>query len=346
MDRTSAGNAIVAELLAPRQLVMSRKPLNLDAMQEDDVFAKTLYSSISPGTEVAAYRGDPPLRPTSRVYPRLVGYCNVAEVVSVGAGVSTVSVGDRILTCESHRSAFVCKERSIVAKLPEGCAPAEASTAYLFQLGYNALLKGGFFPGMNVALIGLGVIGFATLSLVRLFGSKVFVFADRPAVSELALCAGAAGVFRKDDPEAQSRILSETGGIGIDIVVSTSNSWADWQLALRAARKGGTISVLGFPGRSGERPGENPLDSQYFYDKQLRLVSSGQSSELDVEPHDVRFTVQRNCRYLLDCIGTRRLSVETLGVSIDDWSTLDNVYQEIDARRSGSLFRILRWNGQ
>src|SRR5215831_19426328 len=99
----------VVELLGPRELTFKPQTLDLGKLDAQSVAARAVYSAISPRTELPAWRGDPPLRP-GPVYPRLVGYCNVAEVIAVGAEVQALEPGDRILTGQSHRTAFICKQ--------------------------------------------------------------------------------------------------------------------------------------------------------------------------------------------------------------------------------------------
>jgi D-arabinose 1-dehydrogenase-like Zn-dependent alcohol dehydrogenase len=214
---------------------------------------------------MAAYRGDPPLRP-GNAYPRLVGYCNVAEIVATGSAVTCYAVGDRILTHQSHRSAFVVEETSVLATLPSGADLVHAATTYLFHLGYNALLTGGFQPGQRVAVMGLGTLGLATVALGSAFGASVAAFSDQPDALRLAQELGADFALPKAAATSQPQDGDVAGHTGIDLVVTTSNTWDDWLLALRLASRGGTICVLGFPGRTEPVPPFNPLDSQYFYD--------------------------------------------------------------------------------
>jgi len=107
-------------------------------------FAKTLYSTISPGTELAAYIGSPPLRPM-KVYPRLLGYCNLAEVLATGSEVKNLKAGDKVITFQSHRSHFIAEENTIVVKLKDDSLLEFASATYLYHLPFHALLKSGFF---------------------------------------------------------------------------------------------------------------------------------------------------------------------------------------------------------
>jgi threonine dehydrogenase-like Zn-dependent dehydrogenase len=332
----------IVELVAARQLAIRRETLDLDSLPADSLAAETLYSAISPGTEIAAYTGKPPLRP-GRVFPRLLGYCNVAEVTAIGAAVRRYRVGDRILTFQSHRTAFVAREESVITRVPEGADLAVSATTYLFHLGYNALLRGGLAPGYHVGVIGLGTLGLGGVMLTSLFGGNVLAFSHQEPALALARRFGARLALRKDDPEIAAAVARETAGCGLDLVITTSNQWSDWKLALSLPRKGGVICVLGFPGRSHPIPDFNPLDSQYFYDRQLSLIACGYSPDLLAAPEDVRFTVQRNCVFLLEEITRGRLRAGELVGSIVDWHEIGSIYETMAARRASPLTVVLRW---
>jgi len=332
----------IVELHGPRNLVIKSHTLDIGDLESNEVVAETLYSAISSGTEVAAYKGDPPLRP-SKVYPRVVGYCNVAEVIAKGSSASKYEVGDRILTFQSHRSAFVCTEGSIITKIPDNVDLIEATTTYLFHLGYNALLKGDLKPGHNVAVVGLGTLGLTTVALASLFGARVYAFSNQPTSLELAKVFGAHLASRKDSQNILEVIHQDTKGTGIDIVVSTSNSWPDWRLAISLPRKGGKVCVLGFPGRTEPIPDFNPLDSRFFYDNQLTIIACGYSPDYVIDAHDIRFTIKRNCKFLLGLIIDKELPAGRLISSVFDWHEIGTVYETIAKRKAPYLTGILKW---
>jgi threonine dehydrogenase-like Zn-dependent dehydrogenase len=332
----------VIELIGPKKLIVKKEKIDIKSVKPNELIGETLYSAISPGTEVAAYKGDPPLRP-GKVYPRVLGYCNVAEVVMKGDSVTKYEIGDRILTFQSHRSSFICKEESIITKIPENADLIEATTTYLFQLGYNALLKGNFKPGYNVAVIGLGTLGLMTVVLANLFGAKVYAFSNQRANLELAKEFGACLVFNKDAISIYEVIDRNTGGVGIDIVVTTSNNWEDWKLAISLARKEGTICVLGFPGRKDPIPPFNPLDSQFFYDRQLQIIACGYSPDLEIPSHDIRFTVKRNCKFILDLIIQKKIPARRFISSISHWEDIEEIYKIIADRKVSFLTSVLKW---
>lgn len=332
----------VVELLGPGILSFREELIDSDNMGSRGIIGRTLYTAISPGTEVSAYVGDPPLRPM-KVYPRVVGYCNVGEVLRVGNDVSKYKAGDKIITFQSHRTMFKCTENEVVALIPKTCSNLiEASTTYLFHLGYNALLKSDFRPGMSVAVIGLGTLGLTTIALASSFGADVHALSDQESSLGYAFDFGAQEVYRKSEFEVEKHLKDCSGG-GVDIVILTSNAWDDWLLAVKLARKGGGIAVIGFPGRLDPKPPFNPLDSRYFYDSQLKIISCGYTSHLDVEPHDIRFNIKRNCEFLLKKIIKKQLPAQKIISSIVQWREIESVYKLMASREKGHITSVLDW---
>ena len=330
-------------LSAPRKLEFKSEEIDLRGLGAHDVVARTRMTVLSPGTEVGAFVGLPPLRP-SVVYPRLVGYCNLAEVVATGPEVKSVRAGDRILTFESHCSGFRAAEGTIIVSVPSELPPQRAAATYLYHLGYAALLRAGFAPGLTVAVVGLGTLGLATVNLGFALGANMIAFSDQDAGRRRALAAGARAVYAKNEI---GRALTESAAMGaragIDVVVSTSNRWDDWDLTLRLPRKGGTIAVLGFPGRDGTMPAHNPLASEFFYDRALTIQASGYMPDLDASPIDVRFTIKRNMAFLLDLIGRGKIDPDLLVTETRPWHELGTVYERMAARDPNLVTCALDW---
>lgn len=329
-------------LNGPHDLEFQDGSIDPSDLKENEIIAETLYSVISPGTETAAYRGDPPLRP-GNPYPRVVGYCNVAKVLVTGKRVTRLSSGDLIYTFQSHRSAFKCEESSVVFELPDGADPVLCATTYLYHLGYNALLKGGYAPGYNVAVIGLGALGLTTVALAAVLGGNVYACSARESGCRHAKQMGARQVFDKSDKTLFDQIEADTNETGIDLVVTTSNSWEDWLLALRLARNGGAIAALGFPGRGVDPPAFNPLSPQYFYVKQLQITACGYTPHNDLPPGDMRFNIKRNCQFLLGLILSGRLKPESIVSEVVGWDTIEQVYKRMIEKDRSLITCALTW---
>lgn len=321
----------VYRLIAPETLVAEDDRDAVSPPNENQVLTETVFSAISPGTELAAWRGDPPLRPTANMFPRLVGYCNVARITQVGAGVGDWKPGDMVLSHSAHRSHDKILASDILCAVPDDADLALVTTSYLFHLGYSACLKANVRSGHNVAVIGLGTLGLTSAAAANLAGAIVTGYSDQsPPPEAFHLSA----VHPKGD-------ASKLGYA--DVVITTSNKWSDWTLALELARPGGVVVVLGFPGRGQPRYDRNPLDSQFFYDKQLTFTACGFMPDLSATPQEIRFTLKRNCAFLVDAILAERLPAKALIEEIRDASELPGLYKEMAVSRNGSGTVVLDW---
>ncbi|WP_319245043.1 zinc-binding alcohol dehydrogenase [uncultured Propionivibrio sp.] len=332
--------ARTAVLEGPRNLRFKEETLDPAALGEGELLCATIVSAISPGTELAAYTDAPPLRP-GVVYPRLVGYCNVARVLACGKTVSGIAPGDRILSFSSHRSHFCLAATDALAVLPEGVVSDDAACAYLFHLGYNAVLKSGLRPGSEVVVIGLGVLGLTTVALAALAGAHVFAISDHESPREKALAFGATACFsRAEFPQLAERL----GPARAQVVITTSNTWADWRLALEGAGQRGTIAVLGFPGRQETAIPFNPLDSAHFYMRQLCITAVGMSPELPDSRGFLPFNERANLKRLLDWIEAGRLLPAELVSGRFPGSQLASAYESLLRREGSPLTYLLDWS--
>lgn len=281
------------------------------------VVARTLCSAISPGTELAAYVGSPPLFPGPQ-YPRVVGYCNVAEVVAIGEDVKACVAGDLVLTHQSHRSAFVCDQADVLHVVDPAEDPVAASVFYLHVLGYEALLTGRFVRGGRVIVIGLGPIGHAAVATAKAFGCEV------------AAVSNHGGVDRAD---AESLAPSTT-------VVLTTNAWSDYDLALTLVDQRGTIAVVGFPGRESGPPPFNPLATDRFYGKQVSVAAVGAAPTDDLPDHP---SVRSQLAEIAVLTRSGVLDARAIVSEVAPWSELGILYERLSVDRGAFVTAALDW---
>lgn len=329
--------ADIYELTAPQLLTLKQQSLALDSLPTGTLAGETVYSVVSPGTELAAWSGKPPLRP-SVVYPRVVGYCNVARVIALGPDVPAgIAVGDYILTHQSHRSHFVIPHADVLVcvKQADDASLRKLASTYLYHLAYVALRAGDFEVAQRVAVVGLGALGFAAASLALALGATPIVLSGRTSAELRSLIPNAEFVA-KNDPDAVAQFARA------DIVVNTSDSWDDYRSSLTAARRGGRILLLGFPGRGLALPDFNPLDSSYLYDKQLTIKQTGQLLERgDASPG---LQLRRNLSELWSMLSDGRLDPTPLIAYRASWRALPEVYRNLSLRMPGKLSALLEWS--
>jgi 2-desacetyl-2-hydroxyethyl bacteriochlorophyllide A dehydrogenase len=338
MTAAKAGSSVltsnVVRLLGPRDLVFEQEELDAAAIGPDEIVVATEFSAVSPGTELAAYAGLPPLRP-GPAYPRNQGYCNCGRVIAVGSNVKAVAVGDRVLTNAAHRSHSRMGQTDIITKVPTNMDGADASVTYLFHLGYSALLRANVRIGQRVAVVGLGALGVGAIAVSCAAGAEVVAISGREEARSRALRLGARMTCGAED--------AKVSGVEADVVITTSSTWRDWTVALRAARRGGVIAVLGFPGRGEPRMDLNPLDSQYFYDKQLTLMGVGQVLDEISGSRSPSPRLRANMSYLVDLIKAGRLPAKELAAHLRPARDIKQVYEDLLAKREDVLTYVLQW---
>lgn len=327
-------SARIVSLDGPRQLVWREESLP-PAPSPGALLCATLVSAISPGTELGAYTGLPPLRDGTG-YPRVQGYCNVAQVLAVGGDVPGLAPGDRVLSFSSHRSHFQIPAAEVLLRLDPAMDAGHIACCYMFHLGYEAVLRAGVRPGSRVLVIGLGALGLATVALAARAGATVAALTAHPRAAERARALGARHVLARGDTKALAALQA-------DVVVTTTNGWADWDLALRATGQRGYIAVLGFPGRGEPPPAGNPLDARQFYAKQLRIEAVGMAAELPDGRGLLRFNERDNLQWLAGEIFAGRLPAEALISGRYAAARIEDAYRALLAREGSPVTYLLDW---
>jgi len=224
------------------------------------------------GSDLHFYDGDFPV-----VDGLSIGHEAVGKVVEVGAGVNTLTVGDRVMvsciagcgrcpgcavgdpaTCENGSAIFgfgaglggaqaellaVPAADATLMKLPDSIDD-EAALLLTDNLstGWTAARRGDIKPGQTVLVLGLGAVGLcAVRSAVALGAAQVFVY--DPVEGRRARAAEFGGTPVGDDVAAE--ILEVTGNRGVDVVIDAVATDKSLDSAFGAVRVGGTVSVVG-----------------------------------------------------------------------------------------------------
>ena len=240
------------DLNAPYQLELRKERLATD-IGAREILCETLVTAISPGTELAAYRGLPALRPGAG-YPRLQGYCNVARVLAAGGEVREVTAGDRVLSFTSHRSHFVINADEVLLVLPQTAAAESLACTYLFHLGYDAVLKAAVRPGSRVLVLGLARSDSHPLRWPQWPEAVSSACRIRSSRGRSLARSVPRRFSRRDLDGLRAALTDQFGGL----IIVTTNAWKDWATALEMAALHGTIACLGFPGRGSRRPRKIP----------------------------------------------------------------------------------------
>ena len=232
------------------------------------------------GTDLHILKGDVPAVTDGRI----LGHEAVGTVETVGAGVKTVKVGDRVLvSCITSCGACrFCREGrygqclggggwilghkidgtqaeyvrvpfadTSTYQVPPGVADEQIlMLADILPTGYEVgVLNGAVRPGDVVAVVGAGPIGLAAIMGAHLFSPSHIVAIDlADSRLEAAKQFGADVVVNNSREDAVAIVAELTGGLGADVSIEAVGTPATFELAVRLARPGGHIANIGVHG--------------------------------------------------------------------------------------------------
>jgi 2-desacetyl-2-hydroxyethyl bacteriochlorophyllide A dehydrogenase len=293
-----------------------------EPLAADEVRISTLYSGISAGTELTAYRGTNPYLnkrwdeerrifvdgSTSFEYPvNGWGYEEVGEVVEIGSDVTTVAIGDVIWGTWGHRTETIQKvDRAEKRILPAGADPRIGIFSHIGAIALNVVLDADIHVGETVAVFGLGVPGQLVAQLARLNGARVVAVDGVESRRDLAKRLGADEVIDATAGGVAERIRELTGGLGADVCLEVSGNYAAMHEAIRSVAYSSRVCVAGFmQGEgSGLRLGEE------FHHNRVAVIASQISGVAPVLRH--RWDEYRLQRTAVDLAVSGRLRVTEL----------------------------------
>jgi len=229
-----------------------------------EVMVKIVVSGVNP-TDWKARAGGRPGRPTP--FPDVVPDQDGAGVVeAVGAGVTGLSVGDRVwvFLAAHERPTGTAQEYTVlpaerVVHLPDaasfdigaslGVPAMTAHRALTVADGGPARLGPGTLDGRTVLVAGgAGAVGHAAIQLALWSGARVITTVSSPAKAALATAAGAHHVvnYREGDTVDAIRSIAPDG---VDIVVEVSPA-RNASLNASVIANHGTIAVYATDGGS------------------------------------------------------------------------------------------------
>jgi 2-desacetyl-2-hydroxyethyl bacteriochlorophyllide A dehydrogenase len=234
----------------------------LAPLAADEVRLRTLFSGISAGTELTAYRGSNPYLnkkwdeerrlfvdgSTSFSYPiDGWGYEEVGEVVETGPEVTDVVIGDRVWGTWGHRAFTVQKaDRAAQRLLAVGADPQVGIFSQIGAIALNVVLDADIHIGETVAVFGLGVPGQIAAQLARLNGGRVIAvdgIADR---RRLATKLGADEVIDAGEGQVAEQIRELTDGRGADVCLEVTGNYRALHEAIRSVAYSSRVCAAGF----------------------------------------------------------------------------------------------------
>lgn len=192
----------------------------------DELVAETLFSAISPGTELRCLAGN---ERNAGAFPMITGYSLVARVTQAAGDFHNGDVaffnGTPLCPEAVSRSwgghiSHVVAPPSAALKLPAGVDLRCASALAMLTVAMHGVCRTAPLPGDRVLVAGQGLIGLAAAAYLRLAGCRVAVCDAVAFRLELARKLGIEHTF---EPSQLNRAtLQEALGGDVDILVDAT----------------------------------------------------------------------------------------------------------------------------
>ena len=151
-----------------------------------EVLVRIVRTCLSSGTERANLLGVPDNgvsifsnAPDGQVtWPRQGGYSSSGVVESVGDGVTSLKVGDRVAMCWTVHADYVSVPEHRVFHIPEGVSFEAAAFANIATFPLAAIRKCRLELGESAIVMGQGVLGQLAVKLLKVGGAMPVVAAD------------------------------------------------------------------------------------------------------------------------------------------------------------------------
>ena len=271
--------------------------------------------------------------------PAVFGHEVVGEVAAVGGGVSTYTVGDRVVAAhhvpcgdchycrrgsESMCAAFKASNldpggfaeyvrvpapnvRHATFRVPPHVSDEAASFVEPLACCLRAVRRARVQPGDTTVVVGLGSIGCLFVQLLKRAGAAV-VGAD--ALPDRAVFARGLGAAAAGTLEAAAEAQRErSAGRGADHVVLTGGGAAMLPWAAGIARDGGSVHY--FAGGSGDTL---PLPLETLYHRELTITATYSSSPSDLAE---AFRLIAGGAIEVERLITHRVPLERLASGVD-----------------------------
>lgn len=279
----------VVQFVGARQVEVVQTPE--EDLPPGSVRVRTLYSGISAGTELTAYRGTNPYltrswdaerrlfvegEDSSPRYPLVGwGYSEVGVVTEITPEVADrpggPAEGDVVWGIWGHRSEAVVPAAKLDNHvIPQGLDPLAATFARVGAVALNAVLAADIHLGETITMFGQGVIGLLATRLATLNGAQVLACDAIPSRLAKAIEFGALDTVDVSTTSAAERVRAITDGRGADVAVELSGNYRALHEAIRSVAVGGRVVAASFyqGDAAGLRLGEE------FHHNRVELVCS------------------------------------------------------------------------
>jgi 2-desacetyl-2-hydroxyethyl bacteriochlorophyllide A dehydrogenase len=345
LNATQFGTASIPEsaqrvaLVGPRAVAFVAEPLSPPGPGE--VLVSSLLSLITRGTELTLFAGEHV--PGSfwaefGRYPCYPGFGQVGQIAAVGPGVTSVEVGDTVLTSAGHRSHTVTSADR-VTRVRQDVYPEEAVFHSIAAGVLHSLRIGQLSLGESAVVVGLGLLGQLAVRLARAAGARPIIGVDLVAeCRRLARAGGAGSTLSPDSSGFGAQVGLITGGRMADVVFEMTGCCEAIPTALALVRPGGRYVQVGCP------RGKSEVDfTESVVLRSVSVYGALFASQPEAETTSAPWTRRRNTELFLSLVQDGTLNLEALVTHRLAWRDAGAAYRLLETEPN-ALGVVLDWS--
>ena len=320
----------------PRKVELQQIEVDVDDLGAYEVVVQARRSVISPGTEVAHYRGDSLSgalpHAQRRGEPFYPGYAMAGTVLAAGTATG-LAAGTNVLSHTSHQSLarFDHRER-VCVPLPADIDVDVAPFGRLVQVGGISLQLSSARPGDTVAVVGLGPVGNLVAQLANTSGYRVVGVERSAARRGLARMTGLETVVSPEDA------LGAVAPGGARLVLECSGSARAVVLATEMCGHHGEVMTVGAPWRAEAEVAASTVVARVFE----RFLSLRSGWEWQAPLYGDR-SVAACTRWALDRLAAGAIATAPLVSGKVSPEEAGSVYRMIDSDPERYVTFLLDW---
>jgi L-iditol 2-dehydrogenase len=141
---------------------------------------------------------------------------------------------------------YVAVPERVLHRLPDAMPFEHAAMVEPLSIAFHAVRRAGPKPGDRAVVVGAGLIGLLLVQSLRLAGCRQIIAVDiAPNKLDLARTLGATETVDSAEKTTLKNIIDLTEGHGADCVFEAVGIAPTVDLAIRSARKGGSVTLVG-----------------------------------------------------------------------------------------------------
>ncbi|MFC4025074.1 zinc-binding alcohol dehydrogenase [Oceanobacillus longus] len=307
------------------------------------VLIKTMYSAISPGTELMAIEG-------SEGRETEFGYSAVGMVVDSGDDIQDVANGD-LVACYGapyvHHSEYLLVPKTLYSKIPTTMEPRQAALSGIGAIAIHALRVAKLQFGETVIVVGLGLLGQMIAKIANAAAYNVIAYDLHESRANMLLeDTGIKSFTSIDDMEVAIGKATKNNGVDAVLLCAGGKRSPLTNQSLNWIRNKGKVVIVG------DVEPEFPREKMFAKEAEILISRAGgpgrydkvyEAEAIDYPYGFVRWTEGRNIEEYIRLVNEGRIDVSPFLTEEISFTDAPGEFQALLNKKSSTLTKIIRY---